>query len=239
VALFGRFGRARGGDGGPVTPGGSVDPGPDGRLGFDASPPQVAEGGAPIQPQGAAPEPRREVGSMPLCARCGHANSEGSRFCSNCGNPLLPGAVPADPGFGERPGEVTSTIALGALGLTETGEAAAGELADPHAGVTEGLSGGNALLVVQRGPNAGSRFLLDTEVTSAGRAPDSDIFLDDVTVSRRHAEFTRAAQGYLVRDVGSLNGTYVNRERIEEVLLTDGDEVQIGKYRLVFLTGSR
>jgi hypothetical protein len=237
VALFGRFGRSRSGDGAPAVPGGSVDPGPDGRLGFDASPPQDAEGGTPSQPRVAAPEPRREVGSMPLCARCGHANSEGSRFCSNCGAPLVAGVVPADPGSGERPAEVTSTIALGALNLTDTAEAGAGELADPHAGVAESLTGGDALLVVQRGPNAGSRFLLDTEVTSAGRAPDSDIFLDDVTVSRRHAEFTRAAQGYLVRDVGSLNGTYVNRERIEEVLLADGDEVQIGKYRLVFLTG--
>jgi len=176
---------------------------------------------------------------MPLCARCGHANSEGSRFCSNCGNALAPDAVSAQNAAGERPAEVTSTLALSALNLTDTAEAAAGELADSRSAVTEGLTGGSALLVVQRGPNAGSRFLLDTEVTSAGRAPDSDIFLDDVTVSRRHAEFTRAAQGYLVRDVGSLNGTYVNRERIEEVLLGDGDEVQIGKYRLVFLTGSR
>ena len=242
MALFGRFGRARSGDGGPATPGGSVDPGPDGRLGFDASPPRTAEGGAPTdEARGAAPEPRREVGSMLLCARCGHANPEGSRFCSNCGNPLVPGAVATDSGYGERPAEVTSTIALGALGLTDTGEVppSGAEVADPHAGATDGLVGGNALLVVQRGPNAGSRFLLDTEVTSAGRAPDSDIYLDDFTVSRRHAEFTRAAQGYLVRDVGSLNGTYVNRERIEEVLLKDGDEVQIGKYRLVFLTGSR
>jgi pSer/pThr/pTyr-binding forkhead associated (FHA) protein len=172
---------------------------------------------------------------MPLCARCGHANSEGSRFCSNCGNPLVPGAEQAG---GERPAEVTSTLALSAVNLTDTGEPAAGELAEPRIGVTEALTGGNALLVVQRGPNAGSRFLLDAEVTSAGRAPDSDIFLDDVTVSRRHAEFTRAAQGFLVRDVGSLNGTYVNRERIEEILLADGDEVQIGKYRLVFLTGA-
>ncbi|HEV2346109.1 MAG TPA: FHA domain-containing protein [Actinocrinis sp.] len=176
---------------------------------------------------------------MPLCARCGHANSEGSRFCSNCGNPLVTGAVPADQPGGERPAEVTSTLALSAVNLTDSGEPIGVELAEPRAGVTESLTGGNALLVVQRGPNAGSRFLLDAEVTSAGRAPDSDIFLDDVTVSRRHAEFTRAAQGYLVRDVGSLNGTYVNRERIEEILLTDGDEVQIGKYRLVFLTGAR
>jgi hypothetical protein len=157
---------------------------------------------------------------MPLCTRCGHANSEGSRFCSHCGNPLV---------AGEQAVEMTSTIALGALGLDAPEPA---ELP-----IVESMPADTALLVVRRGPNAGSRFLLDTEVTTAGRAPDSDIFLDDVTVSRRHAEFTRAAQGYLVRDVGSLNGSYVNRERIEEVLLNDGDEVQIGKYRLVFLTG--
>ena len=87
---------------------------------------------------------------------------------------------------------------------------------------------------MRRGPNAGSRFLLDSDVTTVGRAPDSDIFLDDVTVSRRHAEFARTAQGFLVRDVGSLNGTYVDRNRIEEALLADGHEVQVGKYRLVF-----
>ena len=90
---------------------------------------------------------------------------------------------------------------------------------------------------MQRGPSAGSRFLLDTEVVSAGRHPDSEIFLDDVTVSRRHAEFRRTAEGYTVADVGSLNGTYVNRDRIDRVLLSDGDEVQIGKYRLVYFSG--
>ena len=171
---------------------------------------------------------------MPLCTRCGHANSEGSRFCSNCGSRLI-GDDEGAPGEA-RPVEMTSTISLGSLAL---GEPAEPEAATQVAGVVEGLAADTALLVVQRGPNAGSRFLLDTEVTTAGRAPDSDIFLDDVTVSRRHAEFTRAAQGYLVRDVGSLNGTYVNRERIEEVLLGHGDEVQIGKYRLVFLTGGQ
>ena len=222
-----------------APPGGSVDPEPRGSLGFDAASPGAEAvqppraGGFPTQPREAAPEPRREVEPMPLCTRCGHANSEGSRFCSNCGNPLVAGMVPADPRTGERPAEMTSTMALGALGLGEQNDT--GEILSPSA--AEGLGETNALLVVQRGPNAGSRFLLDADVTSAGRAPDSDIFLDDVTVSRRHAEFTRAAQGYLVRDVGSLNGTYVNRERIEEVLLADGDEVQIGKYRLVFLTG--
>jgi hypothetical protein len=245
VALFGRFGRGRSGYGDAPEPetrtGGSVDPGPDGPLGFEASTAPLGEppdgaGDAPIHPRVAAPEPRREVEQMPRCSQCGNVNSEGSRFCSNCGSPLVPGAKPA--GGAERPAEMTSTMALGALSLADPGEAA--EAAPgPHAQITEELASSSALLVVQRGPNAGSRFLLDTDVTSAGRAPDSDIFLDDVTVSRRHAEFTRAAQGYLVRDVGSLNGTYVNRERIEEVLLADGDEVQIGKYRLVFLTGRR
>jgi pSer/pThr/pTyr-binding forkhead associated (FHA) protein len=92
----------------------------------------------------------------------------------------------------------------------------------------------SALLVVQRGPNAGARFLLDADRTTAGRRPESDIFLDDVTVSRKHAEFIRREGQFVVRDVGSLNGTYVDRDRIEEAVLKDGDEVQIGKYRLVF-----
>ena len=96
---------------------------------------------------------------------------------------------------------------------------------------------GHALLVVQRGPGSGSRFLLDEDVVRAGRHPDSEIFLDDVTVSRQHAEFHRHGDTFTVTDVGSLNGTYVNRDRIDTVQLTDGDEVQIGKYRLVFFSG--
>lgn len=103
----------------------------------------------------------------------------------------------------------------------------------------EGLPEGSALLVVKRGPNAGSRFLLDQETTAAGRHPDSDIFLDDVTVSRRHAEFRRINGEYQVVDVGSLNGTYVNREQTDSSVLVNGDEVQIGKFRLVFLTAVR
>ena len=94
------------------------------------------------------------------------------------------------------------------------------------------------MLVVKRGPNAGSRFLLDKDVTTTGRHPESDIFLDDVTVSRRHAEFLRQDGEFVVRDVGSLNGTYLNRERIDDAKLANGDEVQIGKFRLVFLTGA-
>ena len=103
----------------------------------------------------------------------------------------------------------------------------------------EGLPAGSALLVVKRGPNAGSRFLLDQAVTTAGRHPESDIFLDDVTVSRRHAEFRKNDDGpYEVVDVGSLNGTYVNREPKNSAVLANGDEVQVGKFRLVFLIGN-
>ncbi|WP_420329631.1 glycogen accumulation regulator GarA [Mycobacterium lepromatosis] len=103
----------------------------------------------------------------------------------------------------------------------------------------EGLLAGSALLVVKRGPNAGSRFLLDQVITSAGRHPDSDIFLDDVTVSRRHAEFRLEGNEFHVVDVGSLNGTYVNREPVDSAVLVNGDEVQIGKFRLVFLIGPK
>ena len=92
---------------------------------------------------------------------------------------------------------------------------------------------------MQRGANAGSRFLLNTDVSSVGRHPDSDIFLGDISVSRRHASFLRTPQGVLVRDAGSLNGTYVNRELVDERLLHHGDEVQIGKFRLVFYGSAR
>ena len=98
----------------------------------------------------------------------------------------------------------------------------------------EALRPGTALLVVLRGPNTGARFLLDDDEVMSGRHPESDIFLDDVTVSRKHAVFTRTPGGFVVRDVGSLNGTYVNRELVDEITLTTGDEVQIGKFRLVF-----
>ena len=93
---------------------------------------------------------------------------------------------------------------------------------------------GSALLIVQRGPNSGARFLLDSEVTNAGRSPKSDIFLDDVTVSRKHCQFKAEDGGHIVRDSGSLNGTYVNRERVDSIRLNAGDEVQIGKYRLTY-----
>lgn len=116
-------------------------------------------------------------------------------------------------------------------------ESAEGAPSESAASGVDALPAGSALLVVKRGPNAGSRFLLDRETTSSGRHPDSDIFLDDVTVSRRHAEFRREGNEYVVVDVGSLNGTYVNREPVDTSVLANGDEVQIGKFRLVFLTG--
>ena len=110
---------------------------------------------------------------------------------------------------------------------------------EPQVAGVDALPAGSALLVVKRGPNAGSRFLLDQPTTSAGRHPDSDIFLDDVTVSRRHAEFRLEGGEFQVVDVGSLNGTYVNREPVDSAVLANGDEVQIGKFRLVFLTGPK
>jgi pSer/pThr/pTyr-binding forkhead associated (FHA) protein len=146
--------------------------------------------------------------------------------------PASPGGTGGYPAGGppERPGETTSTISLGRT------DDDLGEDLYPDSASFGALPPGSALLLVMRGPNAGSRFRLDGELTTAGRHPDSDIFLDDVTVSRRHAEFYRHGARFTVRDVGSLNGTYVNRERIEEAELTGGDEVQIGKFRLLFLT---
>ncbi|HEX5510765.1 MAG TPA: FHA domain-containing protein [Actinomycetales bacterium] len=107
-------------------------------------------------------------------------------------------------------------------------------LSREESGAVEALPPGSALLIVQRGPNSGARFLLDSERTTVGRHPDSNIFLDDVTVSRKHAEFVREGDGFRVRDVGSLNGTYVNRDRVDDAMLRAGDEVQIGKYRMTY-----
>ena len=137
---------------------------------------------------------------------------------------------------GEVTVETTSVFRADFLNELDTPAPTGGEGA--VSGV-EGLPAGSALLVVKRGPNAGSRFLLDQSSTSAGRHPDSDIFLDDVTVSRRHAEFRMETGEFQVVDVGSLNGTYVNREPVDTATLTSGDEVQIGKFRLVFLSGPR
>ena len=133
----------------------------------------------------------------------------------------------------ERP-DVTTTARFGAIGSESDTELATQRMSVDDAAAVEALPPASALLIVQRGPNAGARFLLDATRTTAGRHPSSDIFLDDVTVSRKHAEFLAVEGGFAVRDVGSLNGTYVNRERIDSVTLRSGDEVQIGKYRLTY-----
>ncbi|MFB4197604.1 FHA domain-containing protein [Streptomyces carpaticus] len=168
------------------------------------------------------------------CGRCGNRNAATSRYCSQCGNPLRPGM--------EGSSETTSTISISGLEAYDseiTGQHAVMPALSPEAqAAVDALPPGSALLVVRRGPNSGSRFLLDGDLTTAGRHPQSDIFLDDVTVSRRHVEFRRRPEGgFSVFDVGSLNGTYVNREPIDSAVLAHGDEVQIGKYRLVFFTG--
>ncbi|MDP8992197.1 MAG: zinc-ribbon and FHA domain-containing protein [Actinomycetota bacterium] len=152
-----------------------------------------------------------------FCNQCGHRNPPGSNFCSSCGGAL------------EHPeGEETT--------ITFLPNEAAGEVGEEEITVgVDGVSDELGVLVVKRGPNAGSRYALEDEVVTVGRHPESGIFLDDITVSRRHAEFVRRGSSFVVRDVGSLNGTYVNRERIEEAALANGDEVQIGKFKLVFL----
>ncbi|HEX4688857.1 MAG TPA: FHA domain-containing protein [Nocardioides sp.] len=166
---------------------------------------------------------------MPYCTNCGSANPDEARFCSHCGKPLVNAAPPA------TGGDSTATISIAG---TDRAEISSDRQLNPvDAAAVDALPVGSALLVVQRGPGAGSRFLLDKDVTTAGRHADSEIFLDDVTVSRRHATFTREGGTFTVADAGSLNGTYVNRDRIDTVVLKDTDEVQIGKYRLVFFQG--
>lgn len=142
-----------------------------------------------------------------LCSRCGHANAGDARFCSSCGTHL----VATD----------ESTLSIPAVVAAPAGSPA-GE--------------GGALLHVARGPNAGSTYAVGATPLAVGRHPESDVFLDDITVSRRHAVFEARPDGVVVRDAGSLNGTYVNRDRIEERLLADGDEIQIGRYVLVLRT---
>jgi len=152
------------------------------------------------------------------CHNCGHRNPVDVNFCASCGA-ALPSADPAE-----------TTVTL--VPVDEQGEV--GE-EDPRVTQVQ-VPRGPGVLVVKRGPTVGTRYELGAEITRAGRHPESDIFLDDITVSRRHAELRRGADGKVqIRDVGSLNGTYVNRERIDEAVLSGGDEVQIGKFKLVFL----
>lgn len=112
-------------------------------------------------------------------------------------------------------------------------------LSDEERAAVDALPSGNALLVVRRGPNRGSRFLLDSDVTTVGRHPNADIFLDDVTVSRKHAEFKRSGKTFTVTDLASLNGTQYENARVETAVMDNGSEVQIGKYHLTFFASKR
>jgi len=148
------------------------------------------------------------------CTRCGHRNPPDSKFCSKCGHPL----------------HDDTTIGLEATQIEDD----TGEIIDL---ALEDLHEGQALLAVTRGPNAGSQFLIEKEVTTLGRHPESDIFLDDITVSRRHAELRRKDGSFFVHDMGSLNGTYVGRNRVDNTQLANGDELQVGKFKLYFVSG--
>ena len=170
---------------------------------------------------------------MPYCTQCGNSNPDSANYCARCGSELT---KPADLTQAVEPGGDT-TSALPVVG--DEVSASGRELSPEDVAAVEALPTGHALLIVQRGPSAGARFLLDSDEITAGRHPDSDIFLDDITVSRHHVRFTRSARGTTVGDVGSLNGTYVNRTLIDgEILLRPGDEVQIGKFRMVYFASA-
>jgi pSer/pThr/pTyr-binding forkhead associated (FHA) protein len=153
------------------------------------------------------------------CPECGFGNAEGANYCQRCGAFIgEPAAVPAE--------SSTATYRI-----DETGELVPVELEDV---VAQG--GGAALVVRAGGGRVGESFALDGDRMTIGRRPDSDVFLDDVTVSRDHALIVRRGDEYHLDDLGSLNGTYVNRRRIESHHLADGDELQVGKYKLTFLS---
>jgi hypothetical protein len=150
------------------------------------------------------------------CPECGFANADGANYCQRCGAFLAQSEPP--------PGASTATYKVG-----ETGEL-------EEVALEEVVARGPTLVIRAGGGRAGETFVLDGDRVTIGRRPDSDLFLDDVTVSRDHAILVRRGQEYYLDDCGSLNGTYVNRRRIESHRLIDGDELQIGKYKLAFLS---
>jgi hypothetical protein len=145
------------------------------------------------------------------CTKCGHRNPDDAGFCARCGTQLHPGD------------DTTMAIAI----ETELGE---------DVPSLDELQPGQGLLVIKGGPVSGSTVLIEKDITVCGRSPDTDIFLDDITVSRRHAEVLRDGTKFSIKDAGSLNGTYVNRHRVDAAALTSGDELQIGRFKLVFYT---
>jgi hypothetical protein len=148
------------------------------------------------------------------CPECGFQNPEAANYCSKCGALLIRDEQGAHTTMSFTPEEEAEDESLSLDGL---------RIAGP------------ALVVRAGGGRAGETFALERDRTSLGRAPECEVFLDDVTVSRRHSVITRGADGFTLHDEGSLNGTYVNRRRVESAKLEDGDEVQIGKYKLTFL----
>ena len=150
-----------------------------------------------------------------FCNSCGHRNPPESTFCSSCGSPL--------DSLDDR------TVTITAVDPLQEGAGGQDDVVVPLGSLPRDA----AVLIVRSGPQAGDRFVLDEQVTRLGRHPESEIMLDDITVSRRHVSIERTEQGYLVVDEGSLNGTYINQERVDRAFLRHGDELQIGKFRLV------
>ena len=150
------------------------------------------------------------------CPECGFANDDGAAYCQRCGAFLAQAEPP--------PGVTTATYKV-----DETGDVEVVELQDV-------IAGGAALVIRSGGGREGESFALERDRMSVGRSPESDVFLDDVTVSRDHALIVRRGSDYYLDDCGSLNGTYINRRRIESQRLADGDELQIGKYKLAFFS---
>lgn len=153
-----------------------------------------------------------------FCPACGRNNPDDAMYCSQCGAYIS---------REEKRGDTTITLTPVEAEVEQEEEIHVPE---------EELSAGAAMLVIKRGPSAGTRFVVTRELTTVGRHPESEIFLDDITVSRRHAEIKRTEGGFRITDMGSLNGTYVNKLRVEEADLSSGDEIQIGKFRLIFFS---
>jgi len=148
------------------------------------------------------------------CPECGFVNSEGANYCQKCGAFL---------GDARESGDTTISYQVG-----DTGELQPVDL--------ERVAAEGATLVIRAGGGrAGETFAVAGERMAIGRTPDAEVFLDDVTVSRNHALLVRRRDGLYIDDLGSLNGTYVNRRRIESHRLADGDELQVGKYKLTYL----
>lgn len=158
------------------------------------------------------------------CSSCDRPLPEGATFCVGCG-----AVVEGQTGGSDVTGTIHS------LGTTT---ADSGPIEPIQTDQRRAVDAGKHVLVIVRGPSSGSEIELIGDEMIAGRAPDTAIFLDDITVSRQHARFDLTDQVWQLTDLGSLNGTYVNRARIDSVTLSDGDEIQIGKYRFHFLSGS-